>query len=37
MARWNGDACIKPLLAGVEFSALLADKAFDIDAIVADL
>ena len=28
---------IAPLLAGVEFGALLADKAFDSDTIIADL
>lgn len=28
---------IEPLLAGVEFGALLADKAFDSNAIIADL
>ena len=28
---------IAPLLAGVEFGALLADKAFDSDSIIADL
>ena len=28
---------IEPLLAGIEFGALLADKAFDSNAIIADL
>jgi transposase len=28
---------VAPLIAGVEFSALLADKAFDSNAIIADL
>jgi len=28
---------IAPLLAGVEFGALLADKAFDSNSIIADL
>ena len=30
-------AGVAPLIAGIEFGALIADKAFDSDAIIADL